>query len=92
MPEVDEEYRKLESLLAQEMWKEADDATRSILRALTGCEANLEPEAIPLLRCEDLRRIDALWQQHSNGLYGFRSRPESGRRLEAWLVCCHSTK
>ena len=68
----DGEYRKLEILLSQERWKDADRKTLSILCALTGREMHLVPEAVPLIRCEDLDRICALWDRHSAGRYGFQ--------------------
>jgi ribosome modulation factor len=51
----------LEDLLAEHSWQEADMETGKLLR----CYATDE------FPCEDLRMIDRLWVDYSNGLFGF---------------------
>ena len=53
------EFSKLQSLLEAKKWYEADQETVSLIR---NNSANLS--------CPNLRTIDRLWMQSSNGKYG----------------------
>lgn len=68
------DYTKLRDLLATGKWKEADlETAKKMLevagRTSEGCLRH--EEDIDRFPCEDLRTIDQLWVQYSNGLFGF---------------------
>ncbi|CAJ1396555.1 unnamed protein product [Effrenium voratum] len=69
------DYSKLESLLKEEDFKAADAETRRLLIQMCGKEAEkrgwiyfTEVKTIPE---EDMRTLETLWQQHSQGKFGF---------------------
>ena len=66
-------YQKLNALLAAQRWKEADTETRRAMVQASGIQdIDWLPSAnINIFACEDLRLIDRLWIQHSNGRFGF---------------------
>ena len=67
------DYSKLRNFLVAEMWKEADlETTRAMLQA-TGREKEgwFRDEDIDNFSCEDLRIIDQLWLESSQGKFGF---------------------
>jgi serine/threonine protein kinase len=69
------EYSKLQELLARGKWQEADEETQAVMFEFFGYEsifnASRYQEHIKLFPCENLRKIDQLWVQHSNGRFGF---------------------
>jgi GUN4-like len=65
--ESNSEFSKLQSLLEAKKWYEADQETVSLIR---NNSANLS--------CPNLRTIDRLWMQSSNGKYGLTP------QLEVW--------
>ncbi len=67
------DYTNLDNLLAKGKWKEANEETFNLIIKLTSKEvANcLRVEDINQLPCQDLYTIDQLWQQYSNGKFGF---------------------
>ncbi|WP_333257514.1 GUN4 domain-containing protein [Microcoleus sp. S13_C5] len=65
--ESNSEFSKLQSLLEAKKWYEADQETVSLIR---NNPANLS--------CPNLRAIDRLWMQSSNGKYGLTP------QLEIW--------
>jgi len=67
------DYQKLHDLLTQRKWKEADEETRRLMLAVTKREKEnwLDANSIHNFPCEDLRIIDELWVQSSNGRFGF---------------------
>ncbi len=67
------DYSKLQSLLASSQWQEANQETWNLM-----CQAAhkkvgsvLSNEEIRQISCHDLKMIDQLWQQYSQGRYGF---------------------
>lgn len=64
---------KLANLLASGRWKEADEETLKILLQVVDREKEgwLDVASIEKLPCEDLRAIDQLWLQSSDGRFGF---------------------
>lgn len=67
------DYSKLQSLLASSQWQEANQETWNLM-----CQAAhkkvgsvLSAEEIKQISCQDLKMIDQLWQQYSQGRYGF---------------------
>lgn len=66
-------YSKLEELLKQGKWKEADQETAKVMLQAANriSEGWLRYEDINNFPCEDLRTIDQLWVKYSNGKFGF---------------------
>ena len=67
------DYINLRNLLAAKKWKEADEETTRVMLKVAGREKEgwLDTENIDKFPCEDLRTIDQLWVQYSNGRFGF---------------------
>ncbi len=72
---VVKECSKLQELLAEGKWQEADEETQAIILEGFGHKgrfnASRYQENIKLFPCEKLREIDKLWVQHSNDRFGF---------------------
>ncbi|AFY50772.1 putative NTPase (NACHT family) [Nostoc sp. PCC 7524] len=66
-------YAQLAYYLAAGKWKEADEETFQVMLEAAGSEKHgfLELEDIREFPCEDLRIIDQLWVNYSNGHFGF---------------------
>jgi GUN4-like len=64
------DYSKLENLLLEQNWKEADEET---LQIMCHCSFNGGfPESVLIeFPCEVLRTIDELWIRYSEGRFGF---------------------
>ncbi len=71
--QVPQRYAQLAYYLAAEMWKEADKETLKVMLEVAGREKQgyLGLEDIRQFPCEDLRTIDQLWVNYSNGHFGF---------------------
>jgi hypothetical protein len=72
--EVGVNYSKLQNLLAQGKWKEADGETQNVMLKVAGREkdgSGLRIEDIDKFPCTDLRTIDTLWVKYSKGRFGF---------------------
>jgi eukaryotic-like serine/threonine-protein kinase len=79
------DYINLRNLLAAKNWKEADEETARVMLKVAGKETArvmlkvagrekvgwLDTESIEKFPCEDLRTIDQLWVEYSNGRFGF---------------------
>ncbi|MTJ12004.1 protein kinase [Anabaena sp. UHCC 0187] len=66
-------YTKLQDLLKDGKWQEADVETTRVMLAVVkkendGCLSEKDIENFP---CEDIRTIDKLWLKYSNGHFGF---------------------
>ncbi|MCC5666603.1 GUN4 domain-containing protein [Nostoc sp. CHAB 5784] len=70
---IPEKYHQLAYYLAAGMWKEADEETLKVMLEVAGREKQgyLELNDIREFPCEDLRIIDQLWVNYSNGKFGF---------------------
>ncbi|TAF17650.1 MAG: protein kinase, partial [Nostocales cyanobacterium] len=66
-------YQKLEKLLAEGKWKEADEETARVMLAVANREKEgfLDAPSIDNFPCDDLYNIDRLWLKYSNGKFGF---------------------
>lgn len=65
-------YKRLDTLLAAQNWKEADAETNRVMLQAEGGNGNqLSTKALNTFPCEDLRLIDRLWREHSGGRFGF---------------------
>jgi len=66
-------YTKFRDLLVSRKWREADIESGRLIRVLTHREQDgwIGLEHIESIPCEDLRIINQLWLDHSNGRFGF---------------------
>ncbi|MDJ0514769.1 MAG: GUN4 domain-containing protein [Trichodesmium sp. MO_231.B1] len=71
--ELPADYSKLEKLLAEGKWKKADRETENIMLQVANrkSEAWLDSVSISKFPCSDLKKIDKLWVENSNGYFGF---------------------
>ena len=69
----DVDYPMLEEALGNSRWPVADWYTRLLMCYISGREEcpNLIPEVVETFPCADLDRIDHLWLDASDGMYGF---------------------
>ena len=68
------DYTKLDRLLANQKWREADAETADLILKIANkpkTTNHLNRQDIQKLSCEDLRIIDALWVDYSHGRFGF---------------------
>lgn len=66
-------YAQLDALLKAKKWKEADQETAQQMYRVMGRQKEgwLRVEDIEQFPCADLRMIDQLWMNYSNGKFGF---------------------
>ena len=78
------DYSKLRDLLELGQWQEADRETAAIMLAVSGKEkeGRLRGEEVKKFPCRDLRAIDRLWVEYSNGRFGFSVQNRIWRKLE----------
>ncbi|MEC4894317.1 MAG: GUN4 domain-containing protein [Oscillatoria sp. PMC 1051.18] len=65
------DYGNLQDLLSIGRLQQADGETSTILRQLASESAQLRPQDINNIPCTDLRTINQLWQEYSDGKFGF---------------------
>ncbi|MBP5974294.1 GUN4 domain-containing protein [Brasilonema sp. CT11] len=67
------DYTKLQSLLAQHKWKEADMETTTLMLKVIGKSYwnEVYKEDIDNFSCKHLQTIDQLWEEYSHGYFGF---------------------
>lgn len=72
-PETKVNYTQLQSLLAQEKWREANNETYLLLlkAAKRDKQGWLTTDSVKDLACWDLATIDKLWSSYSQGHFGF---------------------
>jgi hypothetical protein len=70
------DYSQLEELLKTQKYDEANALTVQIILFLSNRKQErwLDIDSIKFIPCEDLKTIDSLWLEHSNGKYGFSIR------------------
>lgn len=73
--DVDSELEKLENLLVNQQWKEANKKTRDIILS-TNKGKELKTENIKNISIDLLSKIDRLWIQNSNGRFGLKIQKE----------------
>jgi hypothetical protein len=81
---TDIDYKRLDCLLADKRWQEADVETMAIMlkvanRQERGYMGARDAKAFPVA---DLQKIDALWMQHSNGHFGFGVQKQLWHQVE----------
>jgi predicted NACHT family NTPase len=66
-------YQKLEQLLKNQQFKDADYETYRLMIETVGKEEGqwFDPEDFDTFPCDDLRTIDQLWVHYSNSKFGF---------------------
>jgi predicted NACHT family NTPase len=76
-------YQQLETFLKNGQWKEADQETSRLMLQIVGKETDqwLSEEDIQNFPCEDLRAIDKLWVDYSQGKFGFSV------QKKVWMAC-----
>lgn len=62
---------RLEELLSQGNWQEADEETKSLMLNLSQAASVLNELAISRLSCQTLSSINQIWQTKSEGRFGF---------------------
>lgn len=69
----DARYQKLEQLLKNQQFKDADYETYRLMIETVGKEEGqyFDPEDFDTFPCEDLRTLDQLWVKYSKGKFGF---------------------
>ncbi|WP_082209880.1 GUN4 domain-containing protein [Fischerella sp. PCC 9605] len=72
------DYTKLRDLLAAHNWKEADEETYRVMIQAVGKKDGdwFTSEELLNFPCTDLRTIDHLWVEYSNGQFGFSVQKE----------------
>ena len=67
------DYTKLRTLLSASKWQEANQETWNVMcqAARKNAGSVLSAEDIKQIACDDLKIIDSLWKQYSQGRYGF---------------------
>ena len=69
------DYSQLHHLLTQKAWKDADIETRKIMLQIAGADTRQErlltAKDIEQFPCTELKQIDRLWLQASQGRFGF---------------------
>lgn len=67
------DYTKLRTLLSSSKWQEANQETWNVMcqAARKNAGSVLSAEDIKQIACDDLKIIDSLWKQYSQGRYGF---------------------
>lgn len=67
------DYSYLENLLASGKFRSADRETTNLMVKMgsPGRATYLDPQSFWRIPCTDLRTIDRLWRQYSNGKFGF---------------------
>lgn len=67
------DYSKLQNLLTQYKWQEADIETAKLMLEVMGKNDwnEVYKEDILNFSCQDFHKIDQLWQQYSHGYFGF---------------------
>lgn len=76
-------YRNLRDLLTAQKWKSADQETAAVMLKVADREAEgwLRVEDIHKFPAVDLRMIDQLWRQHSNGRFGLSVQQQVWQRV-----------
>ncbi|MEC4887717.1 MAG: GUN4 domain-containing protein, partial [Scytonema sp. PMC 1070.18] len=67
------DYTRLRDFLKAGQWKQADEETLAVMLKASGREEEgwLSSKSIENFPCTDLRTIDKLWVEYSNGRFGF---------------------
>ncbi|NJL90529.1 MAG: GUN4 domain-containing protein [Coleofasciculaceae cyanobacterium SM2_1_6] len=86
--EVGADYTQLQNLLKAQKYKEANQETDRIMLFVARREKEgwLDIKTMDIFPCQDLRTIDQLWLQNSNGRFGFSVQKEIyNRKGKSWV-------
>jgi serine protease Do len=72
---------RLEELLSQSNWKEADQETKSLLFAMSQSSNSINEQGISRLSCTSLSRINQMWKTNSQGKFGFTVQAQKWKNL-----------
>ena len=72
---------KLEKLLSKGDWKGADEETKSLMLEISQASGSLNDKAISRLSCGNLIAINQLWQNQSQGRFGFSAQTQKWKSL-----------
>jgi hypothetical protein len=72
-PETNVDYQPLQRLLEAQQWREANEKTGELMleAANRDLQGWIPTDDILKFACSDLKIIDGLWQQYSQGRFGF---------------------
>jgi eukaryotic-like serine/threonine-protein kinase len=70
-------YQQLETYLQNQQWQEANVETDKIMLKIAGENNALDAEDLAKFPCQNLRKIDKLWQDNSNQKFGFTPQKEA---------------
>ncbi|NES08220.1 MAG: GUN4 domain-containing protein [Okeania sp. SIO2F4] len=73
--DLNPKYSELKNLLQQKKWRDADNETISLMLKVAG-RKKLRKQDIDNFSCTDLRTIDQLWVEYSDGKFGFSVQKE----------------
>jgi serine/threonine protein kinase len=78
------DYSNLQELLSSSQWKAADQETANIILKILGCETagKIKTEEIKKIPCRDLRTLDQLWTEYSEGRFCFSQQSRIWRKLD----------
>ncbi len=72
---------RLDELLSQSNWKEADEETKSIILTISQASSVLNEQAIYRLSCQTLSHINQSWKNKSEGRFGFAIQVQKWKNL-----------
>lgn len=77
-------YAPLQNALTSQNWREANRLTSTLILELAGTQQQgyLKARDTQNLACQDLRTIDRLWVQNSNGHFGLTTQAQIWRQLQ----------
>jgi hypothetical protein len=83
LEKLSKKYTKLSNLLAAGKWKEADEETANVIFEVANSKKEewLRDEDMDNIPCEDLRTINQLWVDYSNGHFGFSVQKKIYQRI-----------
>jgi hypothetical protein len=72
-PETNINYQPLQKLLERQQWREANEKTSELMLKAANRDQQgwLPTDDILKFACWDLKTVDQLWQEYSNGRFGF---------------------
>ncbi|MGB3533819.1 MAG: serine/threonine-protein kinase [Microcoleaceae cyanobacterium] len=78
------DYSHLQELLSSSQWQEADQETADIILRILGCETagKINTEEIKKIPCRDLRTLNQLWTEYSQGKFSFSLQSRIWRKLD----------
>jgi V8-like Glu-specific endopeptidase len=72
---------KLEQLLSEGNWQGADQETKSLMLQISQASGSLNDKTISRLSCENLSAINRVWQNKSQGRFGFSVQAQTWKSL-----------